>query len=511
MARNRSTKRVLVLLSVFVATVATLATPANAARCNPRKSACSSADTSAPSISIASPASGATVAATITVSGSASDNASLAKVEVKIDAGAFSVASGTGSWSYALNTAAYSDGAHTITARATDAAGNVASTSRSITFANTTSSSTDRVVAEPGSNGAQLPGGGRMVVSNGVAVLIYQAMGSNVPWAFFQDLASGASSYVSLPVNQVAGADWAHARYVFAGTDLHVLSGSGPIYARHYRLSGAPLPTGASLLSSQTFGTSDSRMGDLIGLASGALVATWHQQGATGPQGQGVAYRSIAGAWSTLPMLTYVPTASAFQAAAQHPVDGSVWIFNDADAKGSIGAAHLSETSSGLQLDWTSGSFISSADGEYAPDPENPNLQAAPDPSTGTVALAYQSTVRTIFSTSPFLAGSHIAVARIAADASKSFISLPVYVERISQIGLAVRAGETWLGYRPIDPATKTFNAIHVSKYAGGTWTHSGSLGTLYAAYGPIAFGVDRGAFAATLTDGKLHLFTPRL
>jgi serine protease AprX len=58
---------------------------------------------------------------TILVTGTASSaRATVVSVEVRIDPGAYRMASGTTAWSYSWNTTAYADGAHYITARAFD-------------------------------------------------------------------------------------------------------------------------------------------------------------------------------------------------------------------------------------------------------------------------------------------------------------------------------------------------------------------------------------------------------
>jgi hypothetical protein len=93
-------------------------------------------DTTPPAIAIAAPSNGATVSGTITVSGSASDNAGVASVTVKIDAGSAQAASGTSSWSQALDTNVYANGSHTITATATDTSGNLASASVAVNVNN---------------------------------------------------------------------------------------------------------------------------------------------------------------------------------------------------------------------------------------------------------------------------------------------------------------------------------------------------------------------------------------
>ncbi len=89
-------------------------------------------DTALPSIAITSPSNNAFLNTSIvTVSGTASKTGSgLQKVEVSVDGGSFSIATGTTSWSFA--TSALSDGPHTITAKATDNAGNTKEASISI-------------------------------------------------------------------------------------------------------------------------------------------------------------------------------------------------------------------------------------------------------------------------------------------------------------------------------------------------------------------------------------------
>ena len=94
-------------------------------------------DRQKPAVAITAPQNGATVASTIQVQGTASDNRAVAKVEVSVDSAAYAAASGTTSWSYSLNTTAFADGTHTITARATDTSGLVSLASISVSIANT--------------------------------------------------------------------------------------------------------------------------------------------------------------------------------------------------------------------------------------------------------------------------------------------------------------------------------------------------------------------------------------
>ncbi|MBI4056070.1 MAG: hypothetical protein HY399_00795 [Elusimicrobia bacterium] len=90
-----------------------------------------SADTTSPTIKITSPANGATLSGSFTVSGTASDNVGVTSVEASIDGGAFAAATGTTNFSFSVPLLA--NGQHTITARTWDAAGNTGSDSIVIT------------------------------------------------------------------------------------------------------------------------------------------------------------------------------------------------------------------------------------------------------------------------------------------------------------------------------------------------------------------------------------------
>jgi hypothetical protein len=95
------------------------------------------ADTTPPTVSISSPASGATVSGTLQVTASASDNVAVKNVQLKVD-GANSGAADTSSpYNFSLDTTALSDGAHSLTAVATDTSGNQATSAAvSITVSN---------------------------------------------------------------------------------------------------------------------------------------------------------------------------------------------------------------------------------------------------------------------------------------------------------------------------------------------------------------------------------------
>jgi hypothetical protein len=73
-----------------------------------------------PTVTITSPTNLEVVSGTITISGTASDDVSVEKVQVKVDSGAWLDATGTTSWTYTLNTLMLSDGLHLVQARAYD-------------------------------------------------------------------------------------------------------------------------------------------------------------------------------------------------------------------------------------------------------------------------------------------------------------------------------------------------------------------------------------------------------
>src|SRR5882724_4485397 len=85
------------------------------------------ADLTPPSVVLNFPINGSTVSGSTLVSGTASDNVAVAKVEVNVDSGTWSAAAGTTSWSFSLNTQNLLNGQHTIFARVTDTSGNLSS------------------------------------------------------------------------------------------------------------------------------------------------------------------------------------------------------------------------------------------------------------------------------------------------------------------------------------------------------------------------------------------------
>ena len=89
-----------------------------------------------PTISISSPEAGQTITGTVAVSGTAASQAGLTSVQVEVDSNGWVLATGTTSWSLSIDTTAYSNATHTISATATDSLGHSTTTSISVTVSN---------------------------------------------------------------------------------------------------------------------------------------------------------------------------------------------------------------------------------------------------------------------------------------------------------------------------------------------------------------------------------------
>src|SRR5439155_1103173 len=81
-------------------------------------------DTTPPTVSISSPSNGQTISATVTVSANASDNVGVVGVQFGLDGANLGGEDTTAPYPLPWNTATASDGSHTLTAVARDAAGN---------------------------------------------------------------------------------------------------------------------------------------------------------------------------------------------------------------------------------------------------------------------------------------------------------------------------------------------------------------------------------------------------
>ncbi|OLD56744.1 MAG: hypothetical protein AUI64_01705, partial [Acidobacteria bacterium 13_1_40CM_2_64_6] len=106
------------------------------------------ADTTPPTVSMTAPASGATVSTSVTVSANASDNLGVAGVQFTLDGANLGAEDTTSPYSFAWDTTTTSNGSHSLTAVARDAAGNTTtSTPVTVTVNNTTPDTTPPTVS----------------------------------------------------------------------------------------------------------------------------------------------------------------------------------------------------------------------------------------------------------------------------------------------------------------------------------------------------------------------------
>ncbi|HEY5298046.1 MAG TPA: alpha-amylase family glycosyl hydrolase [Verrucomicrobiae bacterium] len=85
-------------------------------------------DLTPPTLSLQTPTNGATISGNLNISGTASDDVAVTKVEVQLDNNPWLTANGTTSWNLNLNSSNFLNGPHLISARATDSTGNISVT-----------------------------------------------------------------------------------------------------------------------------------------------------------------------------------------------------------------------------------------------------------------------------------------------------------------------------------------------------------------------------------------------
>ena len=86
------------------------------------------ADTTPPTVSLVTPANNAVISGNLPISGTSADNVAVQKVEIKLESGIWTTATGTSPWSLNLNSSNFLDGPHVLSARATDTSGNISAT-----------------------------------------------------------------------------------------------------------------------------------------------------------------------------------------------------------------------------------------------------------------------------------------------------------------------------------------------------------------------------------------------
>jgi hypothetical protein len=158
-------------------------------------------DTTPPAVSITSPASGTTVSGTMNVTANASDNVGVAGVQFMVDGAALGAEDTASPYSASWNTASTSNGSHSLTAVARDAAGNrTTSAAVAVTVSNSTSGGPTRseetaaTLAPAGAwsqitsagAGVNLSGGQAVYSGTTGATATFTFTGTGVSWIGFQ-------------------------------------------------------------------------------------------------------------------------------------------------------------------------------------------------------------------------------------------------------------------------------------------------------------------------------------
>ena len=358
-------------------------------------------------------------------------------------------------------------------------------------------------------------------------------------WSYVSDSNTGQTSHFLL--HSYPGYNQVELDYTLtSSTDLWALSEDLSNYnhllVSHYQLNGTP-PSSATLLSTQALGDSLSQGRSIIRLQSGGLLVGWSEGIYTDTSGSqtdlkvGFAYRSPTGVWAMHYPIT-VPNNNGggnvvmcHMAIAQHPTDSSVWVFLKRDSFSQISALRFTEVTNDVSLDSvTPGYITTNADGNNGPEMEFPFLDASPDPTRNAILLAYQSYANQILFVDPiygslsnniYLKQSLVSVAVIQANAAKTVIPFPNYIERVTLFGMTVQSdGTIWVAYQPINKQTYTWNAVYATKYEGGVWSAPGLAGFDYNNYNSsggiersLVYRADEPGVAFQTPDQQIHTF----
>jgi Bacterial Ig domain len=169
------------------------------------------ADTTPPTVAVTSPASGATVSGTVSVTATASDNIGVAGVRMFVDGVALGAEDTSAPYSATWDTTSTTDGSHTLTATARDGAGHTATSAPvTVTVSNAAPPATSSMRFE----NTDLP----ITYTDGIT-----APGQPAGW--WHGSRSRAWSAGTASFNR---SDTARARFAFAGTTVRWISFRGP-------------------------------------------------------------------------------------------------------------------------------------------------------------------------------------------------------------------------------------------------------------------------------------------
>ena len=158
---------------------------ANTSASSPDMTFATAGDTTPPTVSVTAPAANATISGVTTISANASDNIGVTSVQFKVDNANTGAAIMAAPYNYSLNTSTLSNGNHILTAVASDAAGNTAtSTGVAVKVSNVADTTPPTVSITAPANGATVSGTVSVTANAsdnvGVASVQFQLDGANL-------------------------------------------------------------------------------------------------------------------------------------------------------------------------------------------------------------------------------------------------------------------------------------------------------------------------------------------
>jgi hypothetical protein len=159
-------------------------------------------DAAAPTVSITAPAAGATVSGTVTLSASATDNVGVTSVQFRVNGTNVGVADTTSPYAASWSTTGLAAGTYTITAVATDAAGNQATSAGvNVTIAGSVTINARSVAFDSPSHNSTGSGGQAIVTSYRLEIWNAGSGTTGTP-LYTSDMGKPTSSTTSLTIDQ---------------------------------------------------------------------------------------------------------------------------------------------------------------------------------------------------------------------------------------------------------------------------------------------------------------------
>ena len=422
-------------------------------------------DTTAPTVSVTSPAGGATVSGSVTISASASDNVGVVGVKFFVDGTEVGAEDTTAPYSASWNTSTVGEGTHTVTAHARDAAGNsTTSAGVSVTVSNTDTT--------PPAVSVTSPSGGATVFGT---VTVTANASDNMTVAGVQFFLDGAA----------LGAEDTAAPYSATWNTTTALNGSHVLTAR--ARDGA----GNTTLSSAVTVTVANGPGSNVRIEDGNTAITYHGSwnvgntsrpwsGGTAAVGFGVGQDAVVSFRGT--GITWIGFRGPWTGIANVYVDGAFSAAIDLYAPSEAVQAPVFTVSGlplgthSLTIEVTHTKNASSTDYVVIVDAFD-MIDAPPDTTAPSVSITSPSSGATVFATVPVTA---------SADDDSGVASVTFFVDSV-QVGTADTISPYGINWNTTTVTDGPHTLTAVARDAVGNTTTSASVAVTVANAAPPA------------------------